>query len=156
MTHSWRILPDSAPRATVPVLWCLTVFAVIVIGIAAVGLSFEFPRAARETELWLSVLIGMPLPILAVSFWGLVLRRFAIGIGLDWRDADGGRSRIGRLRSARRHRCQRQGLDRTRSRPAVRNSAAVSVDAHRFRYRVRSLLETQIPPCLAGVAQTLN
>ena len=79
MTHRWRTLPDDAPRGTIVVLWCLAVFAVIVIGIAAVGLSFEFPRAARETELWLSVLIGMALPILAVSSWGLVLRRFAFG-----------------------------------------------------------------------------
>ncbi|MDA1051415.1 MAG: hypothetical protein O3C40_13165 [Planctomycetota bacterium] len=79
MTNRWRMLPAETPGLTVPALWCLTVFSVIVVGTGVVGLSVEFPRAARETELCLSVLICMVVPILAVSSWGLVFRRFAFG-----------------------------------------------------------------------------
>jgi hypothetical protein len=79
MTHRWRTLPDAAPRQTVPLLWCLTLFSVIVIGTGAVGLRIEFPRAAREMEFWLSAVICLVLPILAASSWGLVFRRFAFG-----------------------------------------------------------------------------
>jgi hypothetical protein len=61
------------------VLWWLTVLSAIVAGTGAVGLSFQFPRAAREREFWLSAGVCMVLPILAVSSWGLVLRRFAFG-----------------------------------------------------------------------------
>lgn len=79
MTIRWRTLPDGIPRLTVPALWCLTVFAVIVVGSGAVGLNLEFPRAARETEFLLSGVICLSTPILAVALWGLVFRRFAFG-----------------------------------------------------------------------------